>query len=182
MELRHQQLLQLYDYKDSFVIFQHLQAIESCNTKIWRGMRHQVFAHLIPMFFATFVKITIGHMRSRFQVRSSGSRICSSRVQNEKRSWGFLKHWRVRIPAGYPLQLVAWLNGWNVLWCQSGLPEAKKGQGRGHGLMPILLLHLHPPLLLLSYLYCGRWTTSLILFACFFTCFQSRREKLVDVG
>ena len=153
MELRHQQLLQLYDYKDSFVIFQHLQAIESCNTKIWRGMRHQVFAHLIPMFSATFVKITIGHMRSRFQVRSSGSRICSSRVQNEKWSWGFLKHWRVRIPAGYPLRLVAWLNGWNVLWCQSGLPEAKKGQGRGHGLMPTLLLHLHPPLLLLFVLW-----------------------------
>ena len=27
MELRHQQLLQLYDYKVSFVIFQHLQAV-----------------------------------------------------------------------------------------------------------------------------------------------------------
>ena len=66
-------------------------AIDPCNTKIWRGMRHQVFAHLIPMFSATFVKITIGHMRSRFQVRSSGSRICSRRVQNEKWSWGFLK-------------------------------------------------------------------------------------------
>ena len=146
-------------------------------------MRHQVFAHLIPMFSATFVKITIGHMRSHFQVRSSGSRICSRRVQNEKWSWGFLKHWSVRAPAGYPLWLIAWLNGWNVLWCQSGLPEAEKVlQSCIADLMPTLLLHLHPPLLLLSYLYCGRWTTSLILFTCFFTCFQSRREKLVDVG
>ena len=75
-------------------------------------MRHQVFVHLIPMFSATFVKITIGHMRSRFQVRSSGSRICSRRVQNEKWSWGFLKHWRVRVPAGYPLGTTGCMIEW----------------------------------------------------------------------